>query len=1162
MQTKRQEDGGTPRQGSPSTNTYKQKNSLNTYYNKNALDTSRSKEDTVAIASDFEPESSSKCYTWFKTAGDAIAYLERNKKAAHYYEIVIDTENYPSFIYFDVDRDLHPEADAHVINNLSEFFDSMMGAFLRLFKTFIAEVYKISFNPVYGHTVQVGHVISEKKLSAHVRINIKCSNVRTMKEVADNFVKFMLCKSPEEDRSKYFTFIKATKAKSFLTTIIDTSVYANFRLFRLLYSSKWKKGGLPLKPYKESSTLIKDHMILCYPETMPDYQVPIITHSTTDFELFFDPSKLKNTVELVTTTPIPILQTPTRDVCPNIPTPHLEQVKTFLSTSPDIQDMLQSKNIRLSINKYLTPNIYSFGLDKSKYYCPLAQRVHKSNRACFNYNYNTRCAHYKCFDEDCQEDSKNKCIILKINIAHDSLVLLSSLKASNTLHCKQDLIEWQPSGPYNEPTMKEYPLTQILAVRANMGVGKTKMLAETYIPKHCNHPSTKVLFITYQRLLSMKYANELSSLGFQNYLDFDTAQSISANKIIVCLDSLCKIQTRNFDFVIIDEITSVLLHFNSQHMTKSSAICSLLELLLLQAKHAIFLDACVDNTIVYDFIEYLSMKKNTAPYFVRNAYIRETNRTCKVTSNNNPKAVDVLKRYTIGKVLSLLANGKRVVVTSSTKRFVEELVAEIRSLEQFRDKKVIAFHSGNNDVKKTQGEAFIKSLLECDCFIYSPTITSGVSFELPHFHELVSFIDNTFYTPPVDIVLQQMFRIRQLIDGNMTLFLNNTFAHSLDPTLYPLSPENIDTYLDQDINYISNLYPTDTLCFDSPISVQDDKITYDKDRLSYKLLRGIMLNRNKSLLNFEHILVNSLKEDYNIPCEVEQLAFTEDMLRKASELMKQLKETMKSQTSFDFSPELVVSSELYDELCKKEKRGDKLSDLELQQKWVYHCAFDLWGLPSNAIDAAFFETYIGDASQKNIPKAFEKFFKMLRCKDMFEQNVPEHIVAYKSRMEEIKEQKEYNIELYKTNARKYYERLIEGHRLLDHLFIDQEGYKNKIKNGEEVSIKSSVFYDRVKEYFTGLTSEAYEHVLDVFDKKNNFKELKEVLNSRKSMTSLTQRVLSESFDLNLDSDNKNSNTDMKRVSSLFNSIVSNYNPSSLVSFSCFAVLSDDDCTEV
>jgi hypothetical protein len=116
------------------------------------------------------------------------------------------------------------------------------------------------------------------------------------------------------------------------------------------------------------------------------------------------------------------------------------------------------------------------------------------------------------------------------------------------------------------------------------------------------HPDTKCLIITYQILLSQKYHGALQAYGFGNYLDRSAdATTIHDNKIIVCLDSLRCVATSNHDYVFIDEVLSVLLHFNSPLVKRVSAISTIFELILLQAKYVYMLDACVDNSMVYNF---------------------------------------------------------------------------------------------------------------------------------------------------------------------------------------------------------------------------------------------------------------------------------------------------------------------------------------------------------------------------------------------------------------------------------------------------------------------------------------------------------------------------------------------------------------------------------
>jgi hypothetical protein len=61
----------------------------------------------------------------------------------------------------------------------------------------------------------------------------------------------------------------------------------------------------------------------------------------------------------------------------------------------------------------------------------------------------------------------------------------------------------------------------------------------------------------------------------------------------VCLDSLYRVTTKNFDTVVIDEAVAVFLHFNSTQMVKRAENSSLLELIVMQARSTYFMDAAL-----------------------------------------------------------------------------------------------------------------------------------------------------------------------------------------------------------------------------------------------------------------------------------------------------------------------------------------------------------------------------------------------------------------------------------------------------------------------------------------------------------------------------------------------------------------------------------------
>jgi hypothetical protein len=1046
-----------------------------------------------------------------------------------------------------MDRDLYPESDAHIINNLSEFLDTTITTFLSTFERFLRRAYHIHFTPIIGHNTQISTSVKPLRLSAHVRFNIRCHNLCVLKNLADNLNSFIYSNvhTSDHDRNNYLTWTYIGKNTSYLRSIVDTSVYNKFRNFRMLYSSKWKANAAPLIPYKDSSVDIKDHLVLYYFDTAPtDHTLYEINHLL-EYKADADYTKINNiSIGCHKTRDAPDhLLKHSSNTFVDLDKKAIDNVRRALTECKEIHSLLDHDQIFFAYENHTPPLLYTFFLDKSvRYMCPYAQRDHSNNRSYFEYNIATRTAKYKCFNEDCKKHaSVHGHYTFKLYHSRDALYMVNSHNAIDTLHCKQNIIQWDEQ--YSALEMRPYPLVPLCAIRGNMGSAKTKLLINDFLPKHCSDPATRCLFITYQRLLSIKYSFDLQdlNLGFLNYMDAESSNAIYHNKVIVCLDSLCKVQTRNFDFIILDEVTSVLLHFNSQHMSsKSSQICALLELLLLQARHVILLDACVDNTIVHDFTNYICQRKQIQPYYIRNTHIRPSNRHCTAVVNTDHQGVHVLKKRIIDHVLTLIDAGKRIVVTSSTKQFVVDLEQEI--LARAKNKTVLTYHSGNNIISKSTSSNLTASWSTADVLIYSPSISAGTSFEIPHFHELVAFIDNTFFTPPIDIVLQQMFRVRQLIDGNMTLFINNTLGKSLSSINYPITPEDVDQFLDADIANLSTYYPNDGINMQANIEVRDTQITYSKDKLSYILLRGILVNRNKSLICFEDILINTLRNDYNIPCKIETLKVNEDMIEQATKLMKRLK-NLRNVTTFPFSPDVLINYMQFDELDKKEKRGEPLNDLEKQQKWVFHCAIELWGINPQYMDANFYDNYIGQATHKDIQKALDKFFQIQRCKDMLDNSVTEHIKRMKEKLEYIiTSDEDYNIDLYKTNVRKYYTRLIAGHRFLDGI---SEGidYKEAIKTGTSIEMDASVFHEQVIKYVKGLSESEYKAFITLFDDRDRFSIVSEVVKNKRAQVYLTNRVLKEAFGASID--NSKTKTEGYKKKFIQSRYRSTYKPSSL-----------------
>jgi hypothetical protein len=869
-------------------------------------------------------------------------------------------------------------------------------------------------------------------------------------------------------------------------------------------------------PYR-SSLKAEDHLIQPYDGNNQEIIFTIGTLPRDDLDIRAN-DMCKETLRVVDTRlkdrSVEIPEYDSNTFTPIIPQDNLEKVCNLLKSSEEVKGLIRVGNVVFRGGVFVNSTTYRYIIDKNiNNYCPVGKRVHSSNHSFFQYDYKSNTIRYGCFNGCCGDELKNHIIFLKIEGCNDNIVNMCLLNNTCSLHCHDDIIKWDEI--YELGHMKEYKIRPLQCIKAGMGIGKTKIITSNYIPTHCSNPKTKCLFITYQQLLSNKFAVELNKYGFVNYLDVTDSHEIYDNKIVICLDSLLRVSTRNFEYIFIDEALSVLLHFNSQYIKRSSQLCSLFEFLLLQCSNIIILDAISDNTIVQDFVNYIGDLKNIKPYYIKNTYIRPSNRRAFITVNKDKSQEGTFKLSFFSKVRELLVAGKKIVVASSTKKLTEDLACDMT--QYFNNtKKIMTYNSASN--KETIKDHFVNietTWNKFDLLIYSPTISAGISFEGDHYNEFLCYLDNSSYTPPVDVILQQMYRVRQLKSGTMSIYINDYLK--LDKVIYPITVRDIDEMLHKDalsINRYTNLN------FESQTNVDlEHGIIYDTQRLSYLLLRGIILNTNKSLTNFTKLLVNTLRKDYNIPCKYIEYNENKNNIQKALELQERLK-ALKVDNKIDYSDDLIIEEAEYEEINKKQKRNEDLSNIEKQKKWTYECINNIWKLPNNKVNIDFYNKYIMECIPKNIKRVFDLYFQSERLKDMINNDIGTNIGLMKNKLETIISSNEYNIELFKSKTKEYYKMLLEGQGLLEIMMNNKLNFK---ENLNDIIVNKDNYNDRIKEYISGLNEAEYSEVVSLFKFNKDYKDRKVVLKSDKRRSWFAKIILEKSFGIDIVKNEKTKN---------------------------------------
>ena len=1052
----------------------------------------------------------------FKSFEDMLAFYNANKHASanpHYFEYLHDAKR-QVYMFFDIEKtwlqDETPQrSEYHDICHL------VITTFVTQLNKYLTAHYSGIPELVNGHNMHIGWTDyiddGHDKVSFHLKANVLFPESQTLKSFAGQFVNYI---SHQDARTRDILSFKQEQTaqdgtKQIINApVLDLSVYKtkNYSL-RALYSSKINKHGRML-PYNDASPEIKHHLVVYHPEN-PQPNCVHFTSVLTNIPRHLSADQRKN--QALSEALIPVTRThynstqhDTEDehIPPDIPNHALDDVESILKTSPLIKSTFDTGSfLEFTGCDFFKPHIYNFYVDhiSTPVCCPYAGRRHKNNRGYFQYNHTKKTITFKCFDDACK--SPQHPVKYRVCSVSHQLALEDDLANFATLHDREDSITW--SETYNDPQMRPYPSQPtIIAIKGNMGTGKTETLITHTINKYCRNPDTKCLFITYQRILSRKFIKDLAEYGFQNYLDATSPPAtpnpstssyspprhfsvFDAKKLIVCLDSLHKVRNTHFDYVFIDECLSVLHHFQSPLMKHVNTVALKFEQHVLQAKHMYFIDANVDNMLVHNVIQYISTRRNTIPYYIRNLHVRNSNRRAFVTHNRDHTNSLAVKALVIDTVSRLLKSNKNVVVAASTKRLTDTLANHIS--KTFPAKKCIIYNSNTDQRLIAEHAENINDIWsQYDIVIYSPTIGAGLSFERPHFHALVAYAENSPCTPTVDLTIQQLYRVRQLIDGEMHVFINDTYTKSSKTEqeiedMLTLKAQNMATYCEK--HHINECLATMAQVFNPTSS----EIEFDKDRLSYEVIKGCIYNKNKSYANYGVMLCNALKDDYNVP-----ITYIDAHRLKAN---KQTLKTLNSEYATQqvkFSKSLLPDENTYQALHIRQQEHyqgvepapEPLTDFEKQQLWTYMCVHNIWQIDPTKFDKDFYDMYVGPYTKSNAAKIYE-LATGARHHCMFLDNDTQQLKSiYTQDMIDILIDKDRNHRLHRSKRMCLMQRLLEASRMFDIIF-DVEDYvsrvKTMLKNGGGFTMFNNDFKERVRKYFETITDEDFTRLKELFE---------------------------------------------------------------------------------
>lgn len=294
----------------------------------------------------------------------------------------------------------------------------------------------------------------------------------------------------------------------------------------------------------------------------------------------------------------------------------------------------------------------------------------------------------------------------------------------------------------------------ITFVKSPKGTGKTERLRSLL-------QDGSILLIGHRIALIRQSCKRL---GLECYLDIDGP--LDRDRVGVCLDSLHRLQTKllRFDTVIIDESEQVLSHFLSDTIPseKRDAIFVIFRSLLRRAKRVVALDADL-SWLTFETLMKLSNDWQRLP----NVPQMNDHRDSYIYLNDRPtqKAIEVYEsdHHLLAEMKQYLSDGKRVFVTSNSKRRIDAIEAAVAiEIGGIRMIKITSDTVGSEVVKAFIADPKVAAL-RYDLMLTSPSLGTGVDIAFEDRQQLIDAVFG-FFEAKINThfdIDQQLARVRQ-----------------------------------------------------------------------------------------------------------------------------------------------------------------------------------------------------------------------------------------------------------------------------------------------------------------------------------------------------------------------------------------------------------------
>lgn len=520
--------------------------------------------------------------------------------------------------------------------------------------------------------------------------------------------------------------------------------------------------------------------------------------------------------------------------------------------------------------------------------------------------------------------------------------LIATIKDKSVEITKFDNLPAAQKHIYEEPAMREFEIKQILAIKAQMKMGKTKQLIE-YIERYFGGDNARIVTVSFRQSFTTEMARKLPK--FASYLNIAGQIDLGqVPRVIVQAESLHRLQiNESVDLLILDECESILEQFDSGNFKYFNKSFGVFQWLMRHSRNCILMDANLCNRTFNMIERFRGQEALGQVFYHKNNFKRAAEDTFLFTSN---------KYNWLAYLLDKLADGERVCIPSNSLAAAETLEAVIR--RRYPQLRVMCYSSKTlQSIKKRDFGDINKTWLEFDVLIYTPTISAGLSFEQEHFDYIFGYF--TTSSCPVETCRQMIARIRNVKARKYYICIANYNVRTL-----PETPEGVQDVLYKSRESLFGDIDLENLQF--TIDLKGNRIFYQSDYFCLWLENQCI--KNKSINNFARRLIRQIAET---GATLKQLAMqSAGILEQIRQEYQSTDETLKD----EWNGRVALSPEIDEEenrkiMQKNEQQLDvTLDEMASHEKFIMRRTYKIDD--GGTIDKEFVESY-------NDRKVMEKF---------------------------------------------------------------------------------------------------------------------------------------------------------------------------------------------